>query len=314
MPLQSNDLHTTNDPSLKDSSDDQAKTILAPVDHQRITKHDTASSNSSDSNNSEPNKPLLDLNNINKMNINTLQNIVTQSTLHKQAKTSSYKLPSKCCGFLHEVTQLNDVLKDTPKLTMKNWYAWNPCFWDILALWSLALKHLNSTTKLGDKKYNWKLNAKLHMIIQSNAKLIGQDNMNYLQMQPANAESWRIHELYAQLKKDLTKMEHITESTLLYKARRIHMLNADVHKFLANLDEHWAKAVTAYNNCIMNLQDNSHGTNYDAICVALFKQQDDMVTKPNHRIDSGKTTQAFTVSSQVINQDTYSMGKPGLDG
>ncbi|CCF49240.1 hypothetical protein NDA10_006563 [Ustilago hordei] len=182
MPLQSNDLHTTNDPSLKDSSDDQAKTILAPVDHQRITKHDTASSNSSDSNNSEPNKPLLDLNNINKMNINTLQNIVTQSTLHKQAKTSSYKLPSKCCGFLHEVTQLNDVLKDTPKLTMKNWYAWNPCFWDILALWSLALKHLNSTTKLGDKKYNWKLNAKLHMIIQSNAKLIGQDNMNYLQM------------------------------------------------------------------------------------------------------------------------------------
>lgn len=114
------------------------------------------------------------------------------------------------------------------------------------------------------------------------------------------------------------------------------MLNADVHKFSANLDEHWAKAetmgfnlmrvlkikmlidqtkfVTAYNNCIMNLQDNGHETDYDAICAALFKQQDDMVTKPNHRIDSGKTTQAFTVSGQVINQDAYSMGKPGPDG
>ena len=73
-------------------------------------------------------------------------------------------------------------------------------------------------------------------------------------------------------------MEHIAKSTLLYKARRICMLNADVHKFTADLNEHWAKAkatgfnltrvlkiktlinqarfVMAYNTCIMNLQDN----------------------------------------------------------
>ncbi|CCF53155.1 hypothetical protein NDA11_005135 [Ustilago hordei] len=197
MPSQPNDPHPTNDPSLEDSSDDQAEMILAPVDHQRTAKHDTNSSDNSDTNDSEPNEPLLDLNNINKMNINTLQNFVTQSTLHKQAKTFSYKLPSKHCGFLHEVTQLNDVLKDTPKLTTKNWYTWNPHFWDILGSWSLALKHLDSTTNLADKKYNWKLDAKLCMIIQSNAKLIGQDNVNYLFMQPTNAESWKIHELYA---------------------------------------------------------------------------------------------------------------------
>ncbi|SPC64634.1 uncharacterized protein UHOD_11972 [Ustilago sp. UG-2017b] len=133
MPPQSNDPHTANDPSLKDSSDDQAKTNPVPVEHQGIAKHDTASSDNSDSNDSKPNKPLLDLNDINKMNINTLRNILTQSTLGKRAKISSYKLPSKRCAFLHEVAQLNDALKDTPKLTMKNWYAWNPRFWDILA-------------------------------------------------------------------------------------------------------------------------------------------------------------------------------------
>ncbi|SYW81884.1 uncharacterized protein UHO2_00388 [Ustilago hordei] len=156
MPLQPNEPHPANDPSLEDSSDDQAKMIL-----------------------------------------------------------------------------------DTPKLTMKNWYAWDPCFQDILALWSLALKHLNSTTKPGDK---------------------------------------RTHKLYTQLKKDLTKMEHIAKSTLLYEAGRIHMFNVDVCKFSTDLNEHWAKAkamgfnltrvlkirtlinqasvMTAYNNCIMNLQDN----------------------------------------------------------
>ncbi|KAJ1601740.1 hypothetical protein NDA14_005947 [Ustilago hordei] len=149
MPSQPNNLHPTNDPSLKDSSDDQAETIPAPADHQRTAKHNTNSSDNSDSN---------------------------------DTKTSSYKLPSKHCGFLHEVTQLNDALKDTPKLTMKNWHTWNPCFQDILALWSPALKHLNSTTKLGDKKYCQKLGAKLHTIIQSNTKLISQDNINYLFM------------------------------------------------------------------------------------------------------------------------------------
>ncbi|KAJ1039102.1 hypothetical protein NDA11_006830 [Ustilago hordei] len=178
MPSQPNDLHPANDPSLEDSSDEQAEMILVPADHQRTTNP----SDNSDSDDSKPNEPLLDLNDINKMNINTLQNIVTQSTLCKRAKTSSYKLPSKCCSFLQEVSQLNDALKETPKLTTKNWYAWNPRFWDTMTLWSPALKHVDSTIKLGDRKYDQRLDAKLHTIIQSNAKLIGQDNMNYLFM------------------------------------------------------------------------------------------------------------------------------------
>ena len=111
MPPQPNNLHLANDPSLEDPSDEQAETIMVPAEHQRATESDTDSSDNSDSDNSEPNEPLFDLNNIKKMNINTLHNIVTQSTLCKQAKTSSYKLPSKCQGFLHEVTQLNNALK-----------------------------------------------------------------------------------------------------------------------------------------------------------------------------------------------------------
>ena len=88
-------------------------------------------------------------------------------------------------------------------------------------------------------------------------------------------------------------MEHITKSTLLYKAGRIHMFNADICKFATDLNKHWAKAkamgfnlmrvlkiktlidqarfVTAYNTCIMNLQDNSQGMDYNVICAALFK-------------------------------------------
>ncbi|CCF53167.1 hypothetical protein NDA11_007050 [Ustilago hordei] len=73
-------------------------------------------------------------------------------------------------------------------------------------------------------------------------------------------------------------MEHIAELTLLYEARQIWMFNAGIQKFSANLNKHWAKAeamgfnlmrvlkiktlinqarlMTAYNTCIMNLQDN----------------------------------------------------------
>ncbi|CCF54713.1 hypothetical protein NDA11_001649 [Ustilago hordei] len=96
MPSQPNDPHPTNDPSHEEPSDNQAEMILAPAEHQRITKSDSNSSNDSNSNDSKLSEPLLDLNDINKMNINTLWTIITQSTLCKQAKTSSYKLPSKC--------------------------------------------------------------------------------------------------------------------------------------------------------------------------------------------------------------------------
>ncbi|SYW86249.1 uncharacterized protein UBRO2_05969 [Ustilago bromivora] len=167
MPPQPNDPHTANDPSLEESSDDQAEMIPVPVEHQGITKYDTSSSDNSDSDNSNPSKPLLDLN-----NINTLCNMLTQSTL-----------------------------------------------------------------------------------------------------------SWGLNELYNQLKKDLTKMEHIAESTLLYEAGKICMFNADVHKLSDVINKHWAKAetmgynlmwvlkikplidqakfITVYHNCIMNLQYNS---------------------------------------------------------
>ncbi|KAJ1580934.1 hypothetical protein NDA11_000330 [Ustilago hordei] len=99
MPPQSNNPHTANNPSLEESSDDQAEMIPALTDHQGITEHDISSSNNPDSDNSKTSKPLLNLNDINKMITNTLCNMLTQPTLCKQAKISLYKLPSKCQTF-----------------------------------------------------------------------------------------------------------------------------------------------------------------------------------------------------------------------
>ena len=75
-----------------------------------------------------------------------------------------------------------------------------------------------------------------------------------------------------------------------------------------------ATAYTVYHNCIMNLQDNGRGTDYDAICAALFKRQDDMAKKTSHQTDSNRTAQTFVASGQITNQDGYTMGKPGPDG
>ncbi|KAJ1601042.1 hypothetical protein NDA14_006391 [Ustilago hordei] len=88
-------------------------------------------------------------------------------------------------------------------------------------------------------------------------------------------------------------MEHIAKSTLLYKARRICMLNADVHKFTADLNEHWAKA---------------KATGFNLTRVLKIK------TLINQARTEGKTTQAFVANGKITNQDTYSMGKPGPNG
>ncbi|CCF49488.1 hypothetical protein NDA11_003960 [Ustilago hordei] len=83
MPSQPNNLHPANDPSHEEPSDNQAEMILVPAEHQRFTESDSNSSDDSDSDDSKLSEPLLDLNDINKMNINTLRNIITQSTLCK---------------------------------------------------------------------------------------------------------------------------------------------------------------------------------------------------------------------------------------
>ncbi|KAJ1040982.1 hypothetical protein NDA10_006372 [Ustilago hordei] len=240
----------------EESSDDQAETISTSHGHQITTGHDTPSSNKSDSDENEPNEPPLDLNDINKLNVTTLRNKLIELTLCKQAETSaSYKKPSHCSTFHHELSCINDAMKEMPKLTTKN------CI-----------------TKPGDKKFNWKLDRNLCMILQSHAKLTGTDNINYLFIQTAKAKPWRLHKLYSHLKKDLTKMEHIAELTLLNEASRIQMFNTDVQKLVADINKHWAKAesmgynltrvlkiktlidqtkfIATYQNCITNLQDN----------------------------------------------------------
>ncbi|SAM82497.1 uncharacterized protein UBRO_20673 [Ustilago bromivora] len=88
MPLQLNDPHIANNPLPEDSSDDQAETVPVPPGHQTITRHKTPSPCDSGSDNNKLDEPLLDLNNINRLNATTLQNMLIELALHKQAETS----------------------------------------------------------------------------------------------------------------------------------------------------------------------------------------------------------------------------------
>ncbi|KAJ1040853.1 hypothetical protein NDA11_007721 [Ustilago hordei] len=180
--------------------------------------------------------------------------------LHKQAEISAYKKPSCQCTLHQELLYINDALKETAKLTTKDWYAWNPRLQSILSTWSPALKHLNGITKLGNSKFDQKLDRKLCTIIQSHAKLMGQDNINFLFMQPTKAEPWRFHELCASL--PLTKISWAKAESMGHKLM-------PVLKIKRVTDQ--ARFIPAYHNCITNLQDNGQARDYKAVCVGLFK-------------------------------------------
>ncbi|KAJ1575053.1 hypothetical protein NDA15_005877 [Ustilago hordei] len=50
--------------------------------------------------------------------------------------------------FHQRLSCTHDALKEAPKLTTKNWYAWNPHFWGILSNWPTAMKHLDGTANI----------------------------------------------------------------------------------------------------------------------------------------------------------------------
>ncbi|SYW76615.1 uncharacterized protein UBRO2_01452 [Ustilago bromivora] len=180
---------------------------------------------------------------ISNLNPEVLKGMLIKLTKHNKARDSNtYKKPSHCSNFRQRLSHTHDALKEAPKLTTKDWYAWNPRFRGILSNWPAAMKHLDGTVAPGDKKYNHTLDGKLCTILQSSALLAGNNNINYLFVRPANSEPWKLHNLYCRLKKDLTKMEKIAKSTLLNEVRKILMFQADVCKLIMNINEHWAKA------------------------------------------------------------------------
>ncbi|KAJ1597644.1 hypothetical protein NDA14_006965 [Ustilago hordei] len=144
--------------------------------------------------------------------------------------------------FHQRLSCTHDALKEAPKLTTKNWYAWNPHFWGILSNWPTAMKHLDGTVTPEHKKYDCTLDSKLCTILQSSALLAGNNNINYLFVHPTNSEPWKLQDLYCRLKMDLMKMKKITESTLLNNVGKIHMFQANIHKLITDINEHWAKA------------------------------------------------------------------------
>ncbi|SOV02727.1 uncharacterized protein UDID_05918 [Ustilago sp. UG-2017a] len=132
-------------------------------------------------------------------------------TGHERPLLLTTLTPSRRLNFYEELSWINDVLRETPKLTTKNWYSWNQRFRDILSTWSPALKHLDGITKPGDRKFDRKFDRHLCTILRSSTKSTGPDNVNYLFLRPAKAEPWRLHELYNHLKNYLTKMVYIAE-------------------------------------------------------------------------------------------------------
>ncbi|SPC63141.1 uncharacterized protein UHOD_12060 [Ustilago sp. UG-2017b] len=84
MPSQPNNPHISNDPLPEDSFDNQAETVLAPPEHQMIIGHETPSPYDSDSDDNKLDEPLLDLNDINKSNATTLQNMLIELTLYHE--------------------------------------------------------------------------------------------------------------------------------------------------------------------------------------------------------------------------------------
>ncbi|SPC66883.1 uncharacterized protein UHOD_11441 [Ustilago sp. UG-2017b] len=88
--------------------------------------------------------------------------MLIELTLCKRAETSAiYKKPSRHPNFHQELSCINDALKEAPKLTTKNWYAWSPRLKGILSNWFVARKHLDGVIKPGDKKFDRKLDDNL---------------------------------------------------------------------------------------------------------------------------------------------------------
>ncbi|SAM80181.1 uncharacterized protein UBRO_20329 [Ustilago bromivora] len=284
----------------------------------------------SDNNNDKGDETHYNIDTISNLNPEVLKGMLIKLTKHNKARDSdTYKKPLCHSDFHQQLSRIHDALKEVPKLTARNWYAWNPCFQSILSNWPAAVKHLDGTIAPEDKKYNCALDGKLCTILQSSALLTGNDNVNYL-------FPWKLHNLYCRLKKDLMKMEKITKSTLLNKVGKIHMFQDNICKLITNINKHWAKAksmghtlseilkvkmlidqaryITSYHHCIITLEDTGMASNYEVLCAALSKHQDSMTTQTDHRASDLKSAQANLADRQVKNEEAYCRGRPGPDG
>ncbi|SAM82748.1 uncharacterized protein UBRO_20681 [Ustilago bromivora] len=235
----------TRDPDTESSDlSDEPHKERAPVapHRQMLVGTETPSCYDSD-NDDNGNETHYNIDTISELNPEVLRGMLIKLTKHNKARSSNtYKKPSCHSDFHQRLSHTHNALKEAPKLTTKNWYTWNLCFRGILSNWPVAMKHLDGTVTPEHKKYDCALDSKLCTILQSSALLARNDNVNYLFIWPANSEPWKLHDLYCRLKTDLTEMEKITESTLLNEVRKICMFQANVHKLITNIDEHWAKA------------------------------------------------------------------------
>ncbi|KAJ1029755.1 hypothetical protein NDA13_002997 [Ustilago tritici] len=305
----------------------EERTPTAPC-WQMLVSTETPLCYGSDNNNDKGDEMHYIIDTISNLNPEVLKGMVIELTKRNKARDSdAYKKPLHCSDFHQRLSRTHNALKEAPKLMTKNWYTWNPHFRGILSNWPVAIKHLDGTMAPRDKKYDCALNGKLCTILQSSALLAKNNNINYLFIQPANSEPWKLHNLYCRLKKDLTKMEKIAESNLLNEVGKIHMFQANVCKLITNINKHWAKAksmghalpktlkvktlidqaryITSYHHCIITLKDTGMASNNEVLCAALCKRQDSMTAGMDYRASNVRIAQANLADGQVRNEDVY---------
>ncbi|SPC61744.1 uncharacterized protein UHOD_11883 [Ustilago sp. UG-2017b] len=187
---------------------------------------------------------------ISNLNPEVLKGMLIELTKRNKAKNAdTYKKPSHHSDFHQRLSRTHDALKEAPKLTTKNWYAWNPQFRGILSNWPAAMKHLDGIVAPGDKKHDRTLNSELCTILQSSALLAGNDNVNYLF---AN-----IRKLIADINEHWAKAESMG-----------HAL-PEILKVKTLIDQ--AKYVTPYHHCVITLEDTGMASDYEVLCAALCK-------------------------------------------
>ncbi|SPC68105.1 uncharacterized protein UHOD_12325 [Ustilago sp. UG-2017b] len=280
------------------SNEPHKERIPTAPHRQMLVGVETPTHYNSDNNNDNGDETHYNINTISKLSPKVLKGMLIELTKHNKVRNSNtYKKPSHHSDFHQRLSHIHNALKEAPMLTTKNWYAWNPHFRGILSNWPAAMKHLGSTMALEDKK------------------------------------ALELHNLYCRLKKDLTKMEKIVELTLLNKVRKICMFQANIHKLIANINKHWAKAesmghalpeilkvrtiidqaryITSYHHCIITLEDTVMASNYKVLCAALFKRRDSMTAQMDHRAGDLKSAQENLAKGQVRNEEAYHRGKPG---
>ncbi|SAM86446.1 uncharacterized protein UBRO_20983 [Ustilago bromivora] len=272
-------------------SDELHKERIPTTPHrQMLVGVETPTHYNSDNNNDNGDETHYNINTISKLSPKVLKGMLIELTkCNKVRNSNTYKKPSHHSDFHQRLSRIHNALKEAPMLMTKNWYAWNPRFRGILSNWPAAMKHLDSTVALEDKKLKKDL-TKMEKIVE----LTLLNKVRKICMFQAN-----VQKLIADINKHWAKAKSMG-----------HTL-PEILKVRTLIDQ--ARYITSYHHCIITLEDTVMVLNYKVLCATLFKHQDCMTAQTDHRTSDLKSAQANLAEGQVRNEEAYHRGKPGPD-